>query len=288
MAGEAFVAVFFIIVGVIIFLFFQDNITYRRMRANISQKLEVMGYDTQHMGGLVFGTLSGFHKNGQKIHVETYDEGSRNSRRTYFRIQYVDNTITPISFDLRSRESFSKAFGQNIANVAEFDNDFKLNSMHRNKVIEFFESEPIKNLFTSLKPHLRYITVSGKRLSIEIGLSLSEQPMIDAVVFCENVRDRIIFLNPQTEYVDFEEYVCYSCGKEIEFHGQICPNCKSPSPRCVICFTDPETDDMIIMFECCKSYAHYDHAQTWLRSSSECPYCGETDPDYGLVKALER
>jgi hypothetical protein len=81
------------------------------------------------------------------------------------------------------------------------------------------------------------------------------------------------------------KYLCFNCHQAIPFEGAICQHCGTIAPKCVICFNDPEPDDEMLLFSCCKSYAHQDHARSWLESNATCPYCSSGSPK--LVKVSE-
>ncbi|MHA2101429.1 MAG: RING finger domain-containing protein, partial [Candidatus Kariarchaeaceae archaeon] len=55
-------------------------------------------------------------------------------------------------------------------------------------------------------------------------------------------------------------------------------DCGVIAPKCVICFDDPEPNEQIILFDCCKSYAHRDHAYTWISKENICPSCRAREP----------
>ncbi len=77
--------------------------------------------------------------------------------------------------------------------------------------------------------------------------------------------------------VDFRAYTCYNCKNSISYTDEICTNCNTGTPVCIICLQDPRLLDEISMLSCCESYAHTKHLDIWFGQADKCPYCGKTD-----------
>jgi len=56
---------------------------------------------------------------------------------------------------------------------------------------------------------------------------------------------------------------------------EVCDDCNSPRPRCIICYQDlkPSEEENVVILPCCQIYAHREHIKVWLRKKPSCPNC---------------
>ncbi|MHA2253563.1 MAG: hypothetical protein ACXAD7_24605 [Candidatus Kariarchaeaceae archaeon] len=83
--------------------------------------------------------------------------------------------------------------------------------------------------------------------------------------------------------IEYARYTCQNCNRIIKLKGNKCPKCKTRAPICVICYRDPEPDELVSLLSCCGSYIHTTHVRSWLKSNKRCPYCQTFDPEVKYV-----
>lgn len=96
----------------------------------------------------------------------------------------------------------------------------------------------------------------------------------------ESLASRTLISKPpqQLEEEEKEGFTikCYTCGDNFNYTEEFCVRCGSPRPRCIICLLYLLPDDPnIVKTPCCNMYAHKNHLQEWLSTSSICPHCKE-------------
>lgn len=120
---------------------------------------------------------------------------------------------------------------------------------------------------------------------IEVELRYKNKNLFDAVDIIEFLTQQL--LTPDLyEGVEFDEYTCFSCKAEISFYGDYCSNCGVIAPKCIICLEDPEPNEDVILFSCCRSYAHRKHALTWVKKKNICPSCRVERPELKPIKEV--
>ncbi|MHA1244287.1 MAG: hypothetical protein ACTSP7_06895 [Candidatus Heimdallarchaeota archaeon] len=87
----------------------------------------------------------------------------------------------------------------------------------------------------------------------------------DTDVFSESVREKIAEMS--------KFYSCNNCGFPIEIHSDICPDCKSNIPKCVVCKLPISLGDAVGSCKHCEAKAHLDHLQEWQKTQGKCPVC---------------
>lgn len=203
------------------------------------------------------------------------------------KINFEGTSLTPISFELALPDFQTYKQDTDHQLTLEKYQEFRLASTNIHDVVNILEQQELEARLNQFISDLQYVVVTGKRLSIEIGIKYKKNKLIHVVLFCETLSRLLNTTYPQGVFRGFERYNCHNCDKEIEFHGELCPHCNEPAPRCVLCFNDPDETDKVVKFDCCQSYAHLDHAISWLEKSDACPYCTTKDPHYVHVKELD-
>jgi hypothetical protein len=239
-----------------------------------------------------FGIVTAKKESGEKIQIREYRGFMTIGSTHFFRIMTESKVLTPFSFKIKPSSNIKKTTENNKTPVLQ-SNEFKfLDSLHvytldTSEVENFLSLPEISKNLEEIKSIMNSITMSGKRLSINISTIKSPSNLISALKFISLLQEEITKLNTG-KVENFEDYRCFDCLSVIEFHFDYCPHCYSPSPRCIICWTDPEPDDKMVQYECCETYAHRNHAIQWKEKDTSCPHCLTMQSMYQSVPSLHQ
>ncbi|MDH5404137.1 MAG: hypothetical protein OEZ01_05070 [Candidatus Heimdallarchaeota archaeon] len=281
---EIWLLLFFILI--ILYVIKLNNAENRNQVVNI---LKQRGFNdiSVNSGFLDFGNIIA-HSNTYKLYIDTYDRGDNEASDMHFKIIVEALIQTDSSFKITKRGTFSKLLGINQGNLSSFDGDLNISTMNLPNTEELIAYPGVYTNLQILKPKLDYIVVSGRRITIQIGVKKDNQYLIYSINLIESILEKItkdnIKFNIQNYFI-YEKYSCFSCNREIEFRGELCQFCGEPSPRCIVCYDDPEPNEKIVMLECCKAYGHTSHIDSWFLNQTKCPNCGFSKP--GIVKVQE-
>lgn len=204
----------------------------------------------------------------------------------------------PISFNLKRVR-----YGLDIKNqykTNQYFPDFTLKSLNNKNTIDFIKLTNNKNNnSTTRKSSIYYeimklcknsesITFSGDQLTINIELE-------DDSIHLWNVLTNIfailsiLYDSPKNEQLRkfpiFDtHYLCLKCKMQLSFRGNLCYNCGTPTPRCIICWKDPEITEKVMLLHCCGFHGHENHINDWLRNKNVCPICKVKNPLTELVE----
>lgn len=68
-------------------------------------------------------------------------------------------------------------------------------------------------------------------------------------------------------------FTCPACGAMIDAEAMNCPACGSERPVCIVCLSNLEKREEIVITPCCRNYAHKKHLENWLEVKGYCPSC---------------
>lgn len=283
MAGEAGASIV-IIIFAILAIFYQINLESNRKKAIISYFTE-RGFSHPNMKELRF--IDSDHTIAYE--VEKFSRGAGKNRRSYYRLHAIAEYDRTIKFNITERGALSKIFGSNKGVFNSLHEDFNIVTTNPYQVQFFFSGltfEKLENLFRYRA--IRSIDVNGQGglLVVEIELDRQNRPLFKSIEFLEEIMPKLLS-NDIFEGEEFEDYICFNCKEEISFFGDFCLNCGIVAPKCVICFDDPEPDERVILFDCCKSYAHESHALMWTEREEFCPSCRRKQPKLIPIKELD-
>ncbi|MHA1200301.1 MAG: hypothetical protein ACTSQF_13325, partial [Candidatus Heimdallarchaeaceae archaeon] len=97
----------------------------------------------------------------------------------------------------------------------------------------------------------------------------------DTINFTQSVRESIAEMS--------KYYSCYQCGFPIERSTEVCPDCKSDIPNCVVCKLPISFGDEIGSCSLCEAPGHLSHLQEWVKTQGKCPVCLQKLPVEGIV-----
>jgi hypothetical protein len=272
MAGEGVIILFFVII-LVIFLILQA-INEQGKKKGVIAFFTQRGCFQQRSNELKFKDKS----SDISYEVEKFHRGAGKNRRAYYRLSAMKTSDIPYKFTITKRGGLSRLFG---VNKGEFHNleDFNISTTSPQQIVFLFTErfiDKLDRLFRYTKS-LEVDSQSGLQV-IEIELRYNNKNLFDAVNIIEFLTDQLLTPNI-FEGVEFEEYTCFKCKSEISFFGDYCSNCGVIAPKCIICFDDPEPSEDVILFSCCRSYAHKKHALTWIKKKNICPSCRVKGPE---------
>ncbi len=190
-------------------------------------------------------------------------------------------------FTITKRGSLSKIFGVNKGLLNTLHDDFNITATNSSQIQFLFSDQVFQKLELLFRSAISLDVNSQSGLMvIEIEMGYNNTRLFNAINFVEFLLPKLISSNI-LEGIEFEEYTCFSCKSEIPYFGDYCTNCGVVAPKCVICFDDPEPDEIEILYDCCKSYAHQDHALTWKQEDNICPSCRSDSPELIPIKEIE-
>lgn len=97
----------------------------------------------------------------------------------------------------------------------------------------------------------------------------------DTVDFTQSVRESIAEMS--------KYYTCYQCGFPIERSTEVCSDCKSDIPYCMVCRLPISFGDEIGSCSLCEAQGHLAHLQEWVKTQGKCPVCLQKLPVEGIV-----
>lgn len=258
------------------------KINYRERQIILEhlRSLHYSVYQNQLIPGTDFGVIRADRRGHSKLEVRSY---RRNRLTNLFTLHYEARVRTPVSFVLKPLTGTLISHHDRALMTFSLENWIKRSNENYNEVMDFLRSTgllfPLTKSFTSLFS----LVVSGNRLSVNVEIRYNPYRLVWVIDWLEQLTQALDYADDLPE---FETYRCLSCGKIIEFHGNTCPFCNSPAPRCIICWVDPEPGESVVRFACCLSYAHRRHAKIWLGLRNYCPYCKKKNPLLVPVKDL--
>jgi hypothetical protein len=277
MVGEG-VIIFLIIILVIAFLILSSINEKSKKRAVITF-FSQRGCIQQRADELKFKDK----KTGISYEVEKFHRGAGKNRRAYYRLSAMTQSDLAYKFTITQRGGLSKLFGVNRGVFHELQ-DFNVNTTSPQQIL-FLLTENVVDKLDILFSFARSLEVdsqSGLQV-IEVELRYNNTKLFKAVDIAEFLSQKL--LGPDLLIgVEFEEYICFRCNEEISFFGDYCSNCGVIAPKCIICFEDPEPNEDVILFNCCRSYAHKQHAVTWIKKKNICPSCRVERPILKPIK----
>ena len=111
-----------------------------------------------------------------------------------------------------------------------------------------------------------------RRMVIEpIIQQLLPEPVVDDILESEETV-RLVRVKPAASPVK-RRLKCPSCGKWIRKEVDVCPKCKKPLSRCMICHKVIGPGDVFTACPNCEQLAHLEHMQHWLSIKRVCPHC---------------
>ncbi|MHA2170786.1 MAG: hypothetical protein ACXAB7_12900 [Candidatus Kariarchaeaceae archaeon] len=279
MAGEG-VIIFIIIILLIAFLILSFIYEQSKKRAVVTFFIK-RGCIQQRADELKFKDKA----SGITYEVEKFHRGAGKNRRAYYRLSTITPSDFAYKFTITKRGGLSKLFGVNKGVFHDLD-DFNVSTTHPQQVL-FLLTENVVYKLDSLFRFARSLEVdsqSGLQV-IEVEMRYNNGNLFSTVDIIEFLSQQL--LTPDLlEGVEVDEYICFSCNAEISFFGDYCSNCGVIAPKCIICFEDPEPNEDVILFSCCRSYAHRKHALTWIKKKNICPSCRVERPELRQIKEI--
>lgn len=280
MAGEGFFIFLIIILFAIILLI---GVGYDQ-----KQKRGVISYFTSKGYSQTNATKLNFidNKTGMRYEVEKFHKGAGKNRKTFYRLSVLVESNTHYKFTITKRGGLSKLFGVNKGTLNTIHDDFNIRSTNPMQ-IQFIFSDVVLDVLEKFFRYGKSLDVNSQNglLVVEIELGYNNSRLFSSVNFVEFLISKL--LQPDIfDNMEFEEYVCFNCKEEISYFGDFCISCGVIAPKCVICFDDPEPNEDVILFDCCKSYSHKKHALTWINTENSCPSCRATKPILKPIKEI--
>ncbi len=122
----------------------------------------------------------------------------------------------------------------------------------------------------ALEGHLDQLDPSRRGFIESIIQQLLPDPVEETPERVETVR--AVRVKPAASPVK-RRLKCPSCGKWIRKEAEVCPKCKKPLSRCMICHKVIGPGDVFTACPNCEQLAHLEHMQHWLSIKRVCPHC---------------
>lgn len=185
--------------------------------------------------------------------IQTYQFSMKKQKRNSKTAKTGDRALEGLEkFDITTTSPNHVRFIMSELEIDKF-NDFFFSAYS----LDVKSQDGLLEIIVELKAHIPYLFISVDFIDFILPKLLSGVPL---------------------EGIDYEEYICFNCQSKLAYAGDICSSCGVIAPKCVICFDDPEPNEMVILFDCCKSYAHKQHAKLWIKINNICPSCRSEAP----------
>ena len=179
----------------------------------------------------------------------------------------------PTNVMIRRHNSYYPKFEQEI-DIPSLSYRYQIWSPDPEIWTNILEDRILSLKFNKLYRSISYVLINSEDVEMTI---YDDTVFITLVELIALIGEAIINSREVTEVFEVEELRCYSCGDVFDKTEEICTNCGSPRPRCIICFQDlsPSEKDDVVILPCCGVYTHYNHIVAWLKQKPICPTCGQ-------------
>lgn len=250
----------------------------------ISIGLQNKGYKIKYHEpnlGNSLGVLKATHPILGSLTVRSYDDGWGVPR---YSISLESRTTTDIELTLNplmQRRTAAEFFQIHPTNNLPLRTWLEKSNDNVDQIISFLHSKGLLLPLTALLMDLDYLFLNGPKMVLNIGVRSSLVVFLHLMDWVEDLCEALGLLVKEVVY---DSFCCSNCQRQISFHRNVCPNCNTPTPRCVICWGKPEPNEEIIRLSCCQTYAHRRHVKEWLLIRPYCPVCGQRKPSLVPVR----